>query len=120
MAPSALRWYCDECRVATARLRQRVKERRRVRGSKTERGYGKPHEAERASWEPAVATGTVRCARGADCKFGALGLGGFIRPGEAWDLGHRDDDRSRYAGPEHAACNRATAARRARRVSVRL
>jgi hypothetical protein len=42
-----------------------------------------------------------------------------IRPGQAWDLGHDDRDRSKYAGPEHRHSrhcpeggNRATAGRR--------
>ena len=33
-------------------------------------------------------------------------------PGTPWDMGHRDDDPTRYAGPEHRRCSRATAARR--------
>jgi hypothetical protein len=31
------------------------------------------------------------------------GLGGFIRPGEKWQLGHADGES--IGGPEHVACN---------------
>jgi hypothetical protein len=52
-------------------------------------------------WERKLAAGeAVLCARGTDCK-----RGGVIRPGDEWDLGHRDGGRG-YAGPEHAHCNR--------------
>jgi hypothetical protein len=49
----------------------------------------------------AIAMGGVDCAR----------CGEPIRSDEPWDLGHDDDDPGRYAGPEHAACNRAAGAR---------
>jgi hypothetical protein len=75
------------------------------------RGYGATHKRLRARWKPLVDSGQVACAR----------CGRTIAPGTPWDLGHVDSDRSQYAGPEHQRCNRATAARRARRsVSVPL
>jgi len=70
--------------------------------SAAERGYDADHRAERASWAPDVATGTVHCAR----------CGGLIAPTQSWDLGHTDD-RSGWTGPEHRRCNRAAALARA-------
>lgn len=64
------------------------------------RGYGRAHRALRASWAPRVRTGREACAR----------CGELIAVGAAWDLGHDDHDRTRYKGPEHASCNRATRA----------
>jgi hypothetical protein len=40
-------------------------------------------------------------------------VGGFIHPGEAWDLGHADGESP--GGPEHAVCNRSAGARMGRR-----
>ena len=68
----------------------------------TQRGYGFTHRYLRKRLERAIATGRVRCAR----------CGNPIRPDEPWDLGHNDNDRSRYNGPEHQTCNRSTAAKR--------
>jgi hypothetical protein len=81
------------------------------RPSTAERGYGRAHQRLRKTWEPKVAAGGVRCARGADCRYAEDGLGGVIHPGAEWDLGHDDHDRNRYTGPEHSACNRATKSR---------
>ena len=68
------------------------------RGSTTQRGYGAQHRALRAAWEPIVAAGQVICWR----------CGELIQPGEPWDLGHDDSDRTQWRSPEHVACNRAT------------
>jgi hypothetical protein len=57
----------------------------------------------RARWAPTVAAGRVRCARGAACRFAEGRLGGWIRPGEPWQLGHPDGES--VGGPEHVACN---------------
>lgn len=63
--------------------------------------YGPAHQRRRALLDPFVRAGQYRCAR---CHEPIL-------PGEPWDLGHVDGDYSRYAGPEHSRCNRATAGR---------
>jgi hypothetical protein len=62
----------------------------------TLRGYGNAHQKLRRSFAPFVAAGVVRCWR---CDR-------LIEPGEPWDLGHDDRDRSKYRGPEHRRCNR--------------
>jgi hypothetical protein len=70
-------------------------------------GYGAPHRQQRRLWLARVAAGGVLCAR----------CGVPIDVGEPWDLGHDDVDRSVYRGPEHRACNRATAGRSRRKWS---
>jgi hypothetical protein len=66
------------------------------------RGYGSAHQKRRKREARRVAAGTVVCWR---CNQ-------LILPDAAWDLGHDDKDRTVYRGPEHAACNRATASHR--------
>lgn len=56
--------------------------------------YANPrHRGTRQAWAPRVATGTVRCARGAACSRAELVdgvlVGGFTRPGERWHLAIR-------------------------------
>jgi len=65
------------------------------------RKYGPVHRRLRAQWTTRVAAGVVACAR----------CGELIEPAAAWDLGHVDGELA-YSGPEHAECNRATAAHR--------
>ena len=63
--------------------------------------YGTSHQKTREQLAPLVLAGRVRCWR----------CGDPILPGQPWDLGHVDGDPTRYAGPEHRACNRATSGR---------
>jgi len=62
------------------------------------RGYGGLHQKLRAQAKVLVDAGAAVCWR--------CGLG--INPGEPFDLGHDDHDRTAYRGPEHRRCNRAT------------
>lgn len=68
-------------------------------GRTTARGYGIKHQRLREKWKLKVDRGGVTCWR----------CGELITAGEPWDLGHDDRDRAVTRGPEHAACNRATA-----------
>jgi len=66
--------------------------------SRESRGYGAHHRRLRERYRLLIDGGAVviLCAR---CRRRIL-------PGEAFDLGHVDGDKSRYAGPEHRRCNR--------------
>lgn len=76
-------------------------QRERTRGTRQQRGYDREHDELRAQWQPLVAQGTILCWR---CRT-------LIGPDQPWDLGHDDSDRSKYRGPEHQHCNRATRGR---------
>lgn len=69
-------------------------------GETVQRGYGVGHKRLRAAWAPVVARGDVPCRR----------CGLPIPPGDPWDLGHHDTDRSLPPAPEHRRCNRQAAA----------
>lgn len=81
------------------RARRRKQDARR--GNAHDRGYDYAHRKLRRQIARVVAAGDAICVR---CDEPIL-------PNEPWDLGHDDDDRTRYAGPEHQRCNRATAGR---------
>ena len=110
---------CNRCRreyLATAAHQRYCSDycRHRVRARLTTARYANPvHRGRRKSLEAVVASGRVRCARGAACERAELVdgyyVGGFIEPGERWDLGHADGESA--GGPEHAACNRGAPSR---------
>jgi hypothetical protein len=78
-----------------------------VKAKTSKRGYGHRHQELRKAWARVVTAGLADCVR----------CGVPIDANEAWDLGHDDQDRTLYRGPEHRRCNRATAARCVRRTS---
>jgi len=79
--------YCKACEKA----------RDAKRGTFHQR-YGSEHGRVREEWRPKVEAGEVDCWR----------CGERIKPRDKWDLGHDDMDRTKYKGPEHRRCNRAT------------
>lgn len=71
--------FCSEwCRRRTPRPAEAEAARR------LKYGAGSGHRQRRAAWTPAVESGTVRCARGADCVYGVDGVAGLIEPGQPW------------------------------------
>ena len=59
--------------------------------STTERGYGYSHQLRRKRWQERIDAGEdVHCWR----------CGKPILPGDEWHLGHDDNDRRIYRGPE--------------------
>lgn len=74
--------------------------------STVERGYGYEHRRRRASLRLLVEAGHATCSR----------CGHPIWPGAKWDLDHTDD-RTGYAGPAHARCNRRAGGRKGARVT---
>jgi endogenous inhibitor of DNA gyrase (YacG/DUF329 family) len=89
---------CPACQQNTDRQRDQQ------RGTTTQRGYDGAHKAERQRQVDAFTPGQP-CAR----------CGKPIASVDDADLGHVDDDRSRYSGLEHRRCNRATKGRHNRR-----
>lgn len=74
----------------------------------TERGYGAEHERKRAKYQKRMDAGEV---------FGCWRCGKSIpNVASLWDLGHDDNDRTKYMGPEHRSCNRAVQRRKAANV----
>jgi hypothetical protein len=78
----------------------------RWQGTTTERGYGSPHQKERARWQPVIAAGQAWCAETA-----CLEPTRWIAPGSPWHLAH-GTGQDGYRGPAHERCNIAEANRR--------
>lgn len=79
---------------------------RRAPASAAERGYGAPHQAQRAELAPIIASGRALCA-----EVVCLEPSRRIAPDAPWDLAHTED-RSGYRGPAHSGCNQNEASRR--------
>jgi len=80
------------------------REYEQARGSREQRGYDHAHRSLRKAFIPEHQSGTLTCWR---CHE-------LIEPDEPFDLGHDDNDRTIYRGPEHAnRCNRSAAGRKA-------
>jgi hypothetical protein len=95
-------------------------------GATTAAGYGNAHQKLRRQLARAVARGEAYCARCGDwiappgqpctkCGKPTYPSGNAVHGHCGWDVGHDDFDRTKYSGPEHACCNRATN-RRGRRI----
>jgi 5-methylcytosine-specific restriction endonuclease McrA len=86
----------------TSRCERHERERDKARGTRQQRGYDAAHDKLRAEYQARMDAGMEftcwRCGRLIDIS--------------AWDLGHQDQDRTRYAGPECVKCNRGTSTRR--------
>lgn len=80
-----------------------------TQGTTTDRGYGWPHQQERARWQQHMDLhGPTRCQSTA-CKRPEQ----LVDPAD-WHLGHTPD-RTAYTGPEHPGCNTSEGASRGNR-----
>lgn len=82
------------CRTV-CRERKLGRTKRARHGTTAERGYTGAHKRERERWKPLVDRGEATC-----CRCGLP-----LAPGAAFHLDHDDNDRTRYRGVAHPACN---------------
>jgi len=96
---------CPEYILASRRYcPKHAREHEKRRGSREDRGYDHAHRSLRMAFIPEHQAGTLICWR---CRE-------VIPPNEPFDLGHDDEDRTQYRGPEHRnRCNRSAAGRKA-------
>lgn len=89
---------------AESRCLTHRRDREQARGTRAQRGYGPAHRRLRAKYQRRMDAGErFTCWR--------PGCGKPIDP-KAWHLGHDDEDRKTYRGPECVPCNTATASRK--------
>lgn len=92
------------CPTITAQTRctKHTRQLDKARGTRQQRGYDAPHDRLRADYQSRMDAGEAfmcwRCTRPIDPA--------------AWHLGHDDEDRTKYRGPECEPCNLATSSRR--------
>lgn len=116
MQQVAKRWYTDKAALLagldttpTPAQQPRGRRKRPELAKTNDRGYDYRHRQLRAQINLQVQAGTAHCWR---CQANGLPpTRTLIPPGQPWDLGHDDHDRTRYRGPEHRGCNRATKGR---------
>lgn len=68
--------------------------------------YGPEHRRRRQREAQRIKAGGVHCWR---CTKPIPA----DTPSDKWDLGHDDNDPTKYMGPEHTGCNRATSTHKA-------
>lgn len=94
---------CPTLSAKPGRCRTHARDSDRARGTRRARGYDATFDATRRDYRKRMDQGeTFNCWR---CGLPIVGT--------TFDLGHDDDDRTIIRGPEHPACNRATATHRA-------
>jgi hypothetical protein len=104
-AEGLLRTGCHRLQPES-RCAEHRRERERARGTRQARGYDTAHDRLRADYQRRMDRGlSFYCWR---CQ--TRGVRTLIDPSN-WTLGHCDDDRSKYHGPECPPCDYAVAGR---------
>lgn len=108
MQQAIKKWY-DQISPDAPRKPRSTPNQAKPKKTTSERGYGWEHRKQREALKPIIESGKATCWR---CL--AQGLTpdqARIVPGQPWDLGHDDTDRTKYRGPEHVSCNRGAGGR---------
>jgi len=87
----------------TSRCADHQRQVERARGTRQARGYDADHDRLRAAWQAQLDAGARMTCWRPDCHT-------VIDPSN-WHLGHDDNDRTIYRGPECVPCNTATSGR---------